>query len=182
MQISNTPQNTNFQGRYWIKGDNNTVKELREKVVPLVHSLNPQKRIAVISVDDVFKETLSSVVDKAAELSGYGPAWILQNAKKHGVDVNLNDRNDIFIFSGNDLSEFAQITKKKKSLTASVGKIFSSAGIFLSSLGLPSHLRMLNTFNTQISKEERNVYKFAQNGCKKVNDIDELLFYLTKEK
>lgn len=182
MQISNTPQNTNFQGRYWIKGDNNTVKELREKVVPLIHSLNPQKRVAVISVDDVFKETLSSVVDKAAELSGYGPAWILQNAKKYGINVNLNNRNDIFVFSGNDLSEFAKITKKKKSFAASVGNFFSSARIALSSFGLPKHLRMLNTFNTQIAKEERDVYKFAQNGCKKVDDIDEIIYHLVREK
>lgn len=184
MQITNTPNYTNFNGRFILKGDTKTYEMLHNKVLPLFHHVNPNKEVGVLNSDNMFKQFLELFVQKTADKTGYSKQWVVQNAEQHGIKINLNDRNDIFVFSGNDLSDVGNFFNKKtghkeklKNYVREIKNLFNPKAQY------PEHLSEIQFLNKELQQAETDFYRFVQEkNCKKVNSINELLFELSKEK
>lgn len=186
MQITNTP-NTHtpqtFQGRYLIKGGSELVKILQTEVLPAYKIVRPAKPVSIIPTDAIFRGFLSTAVNKEAKTAGYGREWFIQNAQRHGVEIDLTNKEDIFLMTGDDFFEFGKYMFKRVSFIGKLKNFFSSIGDYMQAKNQLPHLQSIDFASRVAKKQEAGFYDFInKKPCKKVNDIQELMFELLAEK
>ena len=186
MQITNTP-NTHtpqtFQGRYLIKGGSELVKILQTEVLPAYKIVRPAKPVSILPVDNIFRSFLSKTVDKEARAAGYGREWFLQNAQRHGVEIDLKNKEDIFLMSGDDFFDLDKYMLNRVSFMGKLKNFFLSIGDYMQAKNQLPHLQSIDFASRVAKKQEAGFYDFInKKPCKKVNDIHELMFELLTEK
>lgn len=183
MQITNTPNTQTFQGRYLIKGGSELVKILQTEVLPAYKIVRPAKPVSIIPTDAIFRGFLSTAVNKEAKAAGYGREWFIQNAQRHGVEIDLTNKEDIFLMTGDDFFEFGKYMFKRVSFIGKLKNFFSSIGDYRQAKNQLPHLQSIDFASRVVKKQEAGFYDFInKKPCKKVNDIHELMFELLTEK
>lgn len=171
---NNTPA---FGSKYHLKGGIHELNELRQNIIPSFRLVS-NSPVFALSTDEYFKMPIKQTVTRLAKSTGQGgPEWLVQNVKRnYGIELNIKDRNDIFVFTGEDTNKLAKFMKKRR-LATSIGLHFNTlknaVGGFLNNL--PQHVIAMKQISSFVQNEEKLFYKFAGNDCKKVKDTQDLV-------
>lgn len=103
----NSNSSPNFKGVYRIKCSPNIMNEIKSKVIPVYEAIRkePVACFEENPLQDIVKEKLNDI----ARSMNYSLEWLLQNSKKHGIDLSYLDKNSIIVISKKeDMREFVQ--------------------------------------------------------------------------
>ena len=182
MKITSTPQNQHFTGCFVIKDTGATYERLQRQLLPTFNIVAPKIPVIAIKPDNIFNSFLSNAVDKVAAKTGYGANWLVQNASRNGININMEPTNDIFIFSGKEFGEMWKFMHKKNSFKSKFVNFWNDLKEFKIYRNFPPHLREIGFVNKHVNIAKDQFYNFtAQQNCKKVDSLSELMFHLTNE-
>lgn len=182
MKITSTPQQQQFNGCYVMKDTANAYKRFISEAAPGLRLIAPHHPILAVKEDLIFNAVLSERLAAIAGKTGYGRDWLIGNAAQHGVHINLEPSNDVYVFSGKDCGEVIKFNKSKNSLREKFAQFCHDVKIFRQSRELPPHLREVDYVNRKINLARDDFHNFAQSkNCKKVNGLSELMVELINE-
>ena len=75
-------------------GDEKVFAKLKEEVLMRIGQQCSRKTVAALQIDDVYRRTFLSFADSLAQHLGYSRSWLLQNAKNHNLELNLDRKNE----------------------------------------------------------------------------------------
>lgn len=166
----------NFNANIKLKGDIDLLGKLTNEVLPKTYPKAKRGDIEVFMPDYIFHKKQNDFIDSEAEQCGYGRNWFVRNAQLHGINTNLHETGDIYVFSGNDLHKFKIATTE-----TTLEETQSRLEAFGFALSKPEHLRAVAFMTKQFEHFENLFNAFIKNNpSKSVNNISELLEELNK--
>ena len=182
MKITSTPQQQQFTGCYVLKDTQNAYKTIVNEIMPTFRILAPHHPVFAVKEDLIFNNTLSDRLSRIAAKTGYSQDWLVSNARQHGVKVNLDPTEDVYVFTGKDFGEVFKYMKSKNSLLEKFRQVRHDIKIFRQSRNLPNYLREVDYVNRKIGLARDDFRDFTQKrNCEKVSGLPELMLTITKE-
>lgn len=187
MQVMNinqtTPQSQSFKGRYILNGDEKVFAKLKDEVLMRIGQQCSRKTVAALQIDDVYRRTFLSFADSLAQHLGYSRSWLLQNAKNHNLELNLDRKNEIIVMTGNDVVDLLKYIKKDVGEKEKFKRFLTLFKIQWKYKSLPPYLRELCFANSTKTTAEQKFYDFVnQKQCEKLNSIEDLANKIFSEK
>lgn len=102
----NSNQNINFTARIKIRNKAGLLEHLTTEVLPEFSKKNKRTPVEVFMPDFLFNKKKQEFLNVQAEFSGYGAEWFKKNAENHGINAELSNYGDIYIFTGDDVASF----------------------------------------------------------------------------
>ena len=175
MEVKNIQNTPNFTAKYHIKGGAKEFQKIKNAFLPLYTKTKMDPAIAV-NPDELFRRSLRDTVSEIAKGEGYAISWLVSNAANHGIALNVNDSNDIFVFTGKDVLGLKNVLKKSDSFSQKIKNSFTTLNEITKCVfqGLPEHLITTKACMARVEAYEKPFYAFAQENCKKLQSVDEL--------
>ncbi len=180
MRIEKTNNhNVNFNSIYTLKGDLKDLARIKETVIPMLSIVKPQSKIFAMSTDDYFTQPVRKAMTAFAPNTGLGGVeWFTQNIERnHGIKVNIHNRNEIFVFTGEDTDKLRKFFQKSRSFSNTLKNKLHilKDSIIASGNDLTPPAKGAFITNNFVKRHENAFYNFVAPKSKKVDNIPHLI-------